>query len=109
MSCHRSHISWPLFTVTGRLAALAVRFAAALPSRAPAVGVLIGLVKSREANDVHPVLGVSASVIVPALATCYWNVSVWVAWVALPPFRHCSPMKLMSSELMVPPVLFVNF
>src|SRR5262245_51700838 len=75
-SCHRSQISWPAFTVTVSVAAMAVRLAAALPSSAPAVADAIGPVKLSGWKVVHPVDGVLAPVITPVLATWYWKMRV---------------------------------
>ncbi len=55
--------------MTGRLADFAVLFAARLPSNATAAVPVCGLVKSRLENAVHPVVGVSASVITAGAAT----------------------------------------
>src|SRR5262249_24524133 len=88
-SCQRSQISWPAVAVSVSVADFGTRLFAVLPSSAAAVAVATGPVKLNEGNVVQPALGVFAPVMAPALATWYWNVSVW--GVALPPLRHCSP------------------
>jgi hypothetical protein len=77
LSRQRIQISCPGATATARLAETAVRLAAALPSsRAPPpVLTNVGLVKLRLVTAVHPVVGVSASVMVPAAATWYSKAS----------------------------------
>src|SRR5206468_4325656 len=75
VSSQRIQTSCPLGTLKVSVAESAVRFAAAFPSRAAAVTVAIGLVKSSESKSVQPVVGVLASVIVPGLTTWYWKSS----------------------------------
>ena len=93
-SRQRSQICWPGAAETDRLADLAVLFAAAFPSSKTPAPVLtnVGLVKLRLLELVHPVVGVSASVMMPALATWYSKAIVCATGTAAPPSRHCSPM-----------------
>ena len=68
-SCQRNQISCPLFTVTVKVAAMAVRFPAALPSSAAAVAPVTGPVKLSGEKVVQPLAGVFAPVMTPASAT----------------------------------------
>jgi hypothetical protein len=93
------------------VADLLVRFAGAFPSSATPAPVLVkvGLVKLRVAGAaVQPVVGVSASVIVPEAAIWYSTAIVCATGVAAPPSRHCSPRYAMSTEVSAEPVLLVK-
>ncbi len=82
----------------------AVRFEAALPSRAPTVPVITGLEKSRPLWSVQvPVERLVASVL-------SWKSSRSAARPAVFwPRRHCSPVYEITSAWIVDPVLLVNW
>ena len=78
----------------------AARLAVELPFNAPVVPVLITVLRSRRENTVQePVVRLVASV-----EYANWELSVC----PVAPSRHSSVVKLIVSEVIVPPVLFVN-